>query len=159
MAQMRFFKKFSPENHPVMANGSKIQFDTIDGIIAYHASLNPDVIAELERFMREQRYGLTEITAEEFVRDYRDAKKNSGEEKFLGNWREEMGKGKSTLTSPIQRLGVERVNAVVGLDETKKPAPVPATVADAPKADPPKPEFKPTVGKRVKKLEPKATLS
>jgi len=149
---IRYFKKFSPENNPVLANGSKVLFTSLDHLIGWLATDNEYVQGELERFMREQRYGLTEVSAQEFKDEYLE-KKNQTPTNSRGNWREEWGKTASALT-PIQRLGVEKVAAVVGVEnpaEAKPVQPQPVTASEPATGDKPKEEFKPTVGKRIKK--------
>lgn len=71
-----FFKKFSPENDVVMADQrTKIKFTTLDGLIGYFATDNEDVGAYLKRMITENRYGISEISEEEFHRDYVEIKK------------------------------------------------------------------------------------
>jgi hypothetical protein len=128
--------------------------------------------------MREQRYGITEISAEEFTRDYIEEKKNR-QSVQPKSWREELSRSQSRQGSdPVVRLGSAslvgalrangsgdiRSNNKSGLVEsaatmeTRAPAPQPVTMAepaDVPEDAISRQKFVPNVGKRVGRSKPK----
>lgn len=71
-----FFKKFSPETKVVIAGLANVQFDTLDGIIGYYATDKDQISAGLKQMIEQNRYGMSEISEEEFHRDYAGPKKN-----------------------------------------------------------------------------------
>lgn len=150
----KFYKKLEPRNHPVLANNSRVEFSTLDHVQGYFPTDNSYVQGELERFMREGRYGISEISELEFHTDYVNKKKQSGPLKPL--WREEQSGSRLTGHSPFQTLGAEGVAAVVAVKPESVPAQVtlagPVEAATIP--SPVKTEFKPPVGKRVPKVMP-----
>lgn len=156
----KFYKKLEPKNHPVLANNSRVEFKTLDHVTGYFPTDNSYVQGELERFMRESRYGITEISEVEFHTEYVQKKTQLGEPRPL--WREEIAGKRVTGHSPFQTLGAEGVAAAVAVSPAAKPATaVPIAVADqadgvkaAVAAPPDKPEFKPPVGRRTPKVMP-----
>lgn len=121
---LKFYKKEAPGNKPVLANGIAITFTTLDGVTGYFATQNEYIHQEFERFMRHQEYGITEIAAEEFTRDYVEKKnlpRNSGKP-----WREEItASGLQNNPSPVVPT-TRPVNAVEAespvISEPVKPA-------------------------------------
>lgn len=89
---VRYFKKLSPANQPTLSNGTRVEFASLDGVTAYFATTSETVVAEFERFQREQRYGITEISFEEFNSDYLEKKNHSVSQVSRPLWREEFGR-------------------------------------------------------------------
>lgn len=88
MSEIRYFKKFNPQQTLFLSTGQTVKFTPVDhdwGVIAVN---NPLVISEVEAMMREQRGGISEITAEE----YTEQKKTASERLSAPKWREEIGK-------------------------------------------------------------------
>ena len=98
---LKFYKKEAPANNPVIGNGASIIFTTLDRVTGYYATDNAYVQQEFEQLMRSGRYGISEIDAVEFTRDYVEKKnqpKNRGRP-----WREELsqsGLNQSVVPSP-----------------------------------------------------------
>lgn len=121
---LKFYKKEAPANKPILTNGIGVQFTTLDNVIGYFATDNAYTQQEFERFMRHQEYGITEITADEFTRDYVEKKnlpRNSGKP-----WREEItASGLQNNPSPVVPT-TQPVNAVAAespvISEPVKPA-------------------------------------
>lgn len=83
---IRYFKKEAPANKPILANGISISFSTLDFVTGYFATDNGYIHAEFERFMRAGEFGISEISADEYVKEYLE-KKN--QPKGGSPWREE----------------------------------------------------------------------
>lgn len=131
MAQIRYFKKLIPQTRVVLSNNAALQFTSLDTVTGYFATDSQGVQQEFERFMREQRYGISEISAEEFKANYLE-KKNLPQSQSNRNWREEWGRG-SQGSSPIVRLGTQAVAAAVGVKASDVPgAPRVATTLETP---------------------------
>jgi len=165
----RYYKQLVPQNGVPLSNNTKVMFTTLNGLVGYFATADAFIIGEFERCMREQRSGISEISLEEFTRDYLDEKKNQSSPSQQP-WREEISKAGHRHNGPIAALGGEAVRAVVGVktlcDNRAKPcglsmeegstavstAPVAAAVeAVAPAASEVKQEFKPRIGKRTQR--------
>ena len=159
----RFYKKSSPKTAVVLDNHDRIEFKTLDQVWGYCGTDAPYVHEQFEKFMSQGRYGISEISAEEFVRDYLDKKKAGIQPRRV--WREEFGAGAVKAAVPgISPDGASRVAGVANLDVQKAQPVAPkempttiATAADAPKTTAPAPaptpgpvDFKPVVGKRKK---------
>lgn len=116
--------------------------------------------------MREQRSGISEISEEDYNRDFVEKKTQSAPSSQI--WREELSKSTRAIRSvdPVERLGSEYVQAAVAVAETSDirknsaaglapvtggtPAPI-GTTLSSPAPDvvsEPKKVFVPTVGKR-----------
>jgi hypothetical protein len=160
---LRFYKKSSPKTHVVLDNRDRIEFKTLDQVWGYCGTDAAYVHEQFEKCMKEHRYGISEISAEEFTRDYLDKKKAGMQPRKL--WREEFGAGAVKAAVPgISPEGARSVAGAANLDVQKaQPGPkeIPSTIAtaaDAPKgpavpAPAPTPgpvEFTPVVGKRKK---------
>lgn len=168
---VRFFKKLSPDTPVVISDRQRILFTSIDnGLTGYFATDSPELAAEFERCMREQRSGVSEISAEEFHRDYVEPKKKGIENPSKPIWREEITGRSLTGSNPISNLGEEAVARAVAVpggttDIRGKgpPRPVGLSVADdsttaqvaaaaaVPVPPPPKQEFAPKTAKRNKR--------
>ncbi len=162
MATVRFFKKFSPGN-PVIINEGKhaVEFDSHDGVLGYFSTDDEGVQNQFLQFMREQRYGMSEISVEEYNRDYYEKKTQSTNSQQ--KWREEIsGSFRLNRTNDAnERLGSERAQAVLGVNgnsDVRRPGP-PIRLenpSSAPSQAAPqevgagqkKQEFIPTLGKR-----------
>lgn len=146
----KFYRKLSPETKPVLANKATVAFKTNDHITGYFATDNEYVQAEFVRFATLQRYGITEISEEEYKADYVEKKNYS--EPLRKNWREEIGPGASALQQVSQLKG--RQNVVVAVNGTDVPFRQQPVVAAQPTkeqvaaANPTAEEFKPTTMKR-----------
>lgn len=158
MAALRYFKKLTPSNDVILPGNIRIKFTTLDGLVGWLAHDNESVQQGLEQCIREQRYGLTEVSAQEYVAGYLE-KKNQPSEIVSGKlWREEFGKGASSSRSPITQLGSQHVAAAVGLnspDVGVKTAPVGESVPvtePEPSKEKKKEPFNPPIGKRPKKV-------
>ncbi len=151
---VRFFKKRGDSAVPI-SSGKSVKFTSIDGgLTAFFATDQPGLAAEFEKAMTEGRSALTEISAEEFHRDYAEPKKNGLISK--PPYREEISRGKILPSSSDITERLKAIQPVVGV---VSPAPVavepsPAAMAQAQaqvNADIAKElpaEYKPVVGKR-----------
>lgn len=136
----RFFKKLSPENEPMLRNGARVKFTSIDGgLTGYYGVDNDDVTGQLAQFIAEGRYGLSEISEQEFHGEY--VQKKTGSAPLQKPWREELGKN-LTGNTILQQLGQERVQAAVADGGSAAP------VSAAPAVPTPKPEEAPKLVKR-----------
>jgi hypothetical protein len=167
LIMIRYFKKLAPGT-PVVVNGNiPIKFDTLDGLTGYYATQEEGISEQFVSYMRQQRYGMTEISEQEFQENYVQKKMKSPAGTAPQKWREEMS-GSSVLPKgydPVSALPSEVVKhavAVEGNDIRREP-PIrmddrPATFSPAKPLDgtmpagsePAKAEFKPTIGKRKK---------
>jgi hypothetical protein len=90
MASVKYYKKFSPRNPVVINNGQHaLEFDTLDATIGYYATDDAKVQEQFLEFMKQQRYGISEVSAEEFHRDYVE-KKRALNGSPAPRWREEI---------------------------------------------------------------------
>ena len=148
---IKFYRKMEPKTNVVLGNNVQIKFTTLDHLLGYYATDQEYVQKELERFMSEGRYAISEIPEKDFHEEY--VKKKS-----LGTLpppsREEYSGIRRQGSNLVETLGVERVRSVVGIKT------VPITVEDVPtdnkpiqplSAATPESAFKPSVGKRVKR--------
>jgi hypothetical protein len=151
---IRFFKKTSPETQPVFGNNTKADFKSLDGLIAYYATDQPYPQQELERFMTEGRYGITEITWEEFDAEYVQKKRDPNFQPLKTPWREEIGSGgKAVNRTILAQVGAEKVSQAVGLASPNAPK---DTLSTVPPVAPNKPEeHKPNIGRRKSAPSPK----
>jgi hypothetical protein len=108
---MKFYRKLNPRTKFYLAStGRHVQFDTLDNQVGYYATDNADVIREIEVAQREQRGGITEITHEEYERDYAQKKRQSPEFRPKQLNREEITPGQNTsdtLTTSLPKSGQE----------------------------------------------------
>lgn len=160
MATIRFFKKLSPETIVVLGNNATVKFTTLDMLQGYFATDNIYLQSEFERFMAENRYGITEIPAEEFTRDYIE-KKNQGVN-LRPVSREQLGSGlRREGHSLVETLGEDRVAAAVGVNrDARAGGPTmsePLSVAPVPTGAAAPSEFKPNLGSRSKTKRPRST--
>ncbi|HEU4343689.1 MAG TPA: hypothetical protein VFU31_19235 [Candidatus Binatia bacterium] len=120
----KYYRKLSPDTKPVLANGATVTFKTVDSVVGYFATDNEYVQAEFVRFAGLQRYGISEITAEEFKNDFL-AKKNSLVPSRQP-WREEIGPGASALQqiSEIKGSLASAAVAVSGTDVPRREVPI-----------------------------------
>lgn len=147
---IKYYKKLTPETKPVLSNNTRLDFTTLDGLVGYFATDQQYVQAEIERFMAEGRYAISEIEPAEFARDYIEQKKNPNLKPLKPVWREEIGAGsKAENRTLLHQVGAEKVAAVVGL--VAKPSE--EKTIPTPKVETPKEDFKPSVGQRKKRPE------
>lgn len=150
---MRFFKHIIASNKVVSPRGRVIEFESNDAWNGYLQTDNQQLCDVLTQYMRENRYGISEISPDEYDRDFVQKKTNSTGSK--PRWREEIGSGMkienqelvATAPSSVQVAAVE-------------PAPVatpaamaasPAAIADATSQPPRSAQtFTPNVGRRGK---------
>lgn len=125
---VKYYKKLTPRNPVIFQPGHiTIKFESFDGLIGYYATDSQMIQDYFLRMMREQRYGITEISAEEYQRDFLE-KKTSLNPSSPSRWREEMSGSsvRPTGYDPVSVLGAERVEAAVavkgGNDMRKEPA-------------------------------------
>jgi hypothetical protein len=138
MAQ-KFYKKLIPRTKVVLSSGLSVQFKTLDGLTGYRATSDDSEIKDYEKYMVEQRYGLSEISEAEYTRDYTEKKRAVGLTQ-LPTWnREVVGETPSRPISPLHVLSPAAVRAAVGIDgrsdirmEDFPEAPVAPTTAPAP---------------------------
>ena len=115
MAQRKFYRKLVPQTPVTLSNGSRINFDSIDGGMTGFYSTEDDYLqAELRGHMEGQRFGITEITGQEYEDQYR-LKKNSGEILRQDLRREEFG-AHLPPTSPLRAFHPDVVAAAVGVN-------------------------------------------
>ncbi len=144
---MYFFKKFTPETKVSLADRTQIQFTTLDGLIGYFATKSDDLANQFKGFIQQQRYGMSEISEEEFHRDYVEVKKNGKAVPDPKFWqRESLGSsGYERGTNPVAALDPAHVQArvavagrvgVVGTQTEEAPAGAPEAVKADPKAPP-----------------------
>lgn len=145
MATWRFFKKHEPTNSPVLSNGAKVQFTSLDTIVGYFGTDNAYIQSEFDRMTAERRGGLTEISQDEFHRDY--VQKKSSSKVVQPPWREELGKSQVNR-SLLHQLGPDRVAAAADVNEAKVSVAQPSATVALPVSE--KPDgYVPSVGKRL----------
>ena len=139
---IRYYKKESPANKPTLGNGIQITFTTLDYVTGYFATTEPYIHQQFEIFMRRGEYGISEITAEEFTRDYLDKKKSPNQGRPQ---REEIGAG-TFRSAPAQAAQSAPPAPAAAADQTA------AIQTQLPPAPPsPVVQFKPPAFKRSKK--------
>lgn len=154
---IKFYRKQPAPGSVTLANGQSIPFTTLDHRTGYFATDSQYVQTEFERLMKENRGGITEVSAEDFTREYIEKKSQSP--LIRSPWREEIGAGAVRGSTLIGQLAATAAgNAVVAAANGEPaavtaPTPAPAETAvnppvPAPKAD----DFKPTVGKRKRSV-------
>lgn len=117
MAQ-RFYKKHVPANAVILSNGIAVKFSTNDNLLGYFATDNEGVQAEFAAFQQQQRYGIIEITEEEYRAEYVEKKNLSTASAPV--WREEWGRGASRSArqaTSIPESDLDRAVAVRGLND------------------------------------------
>lgn len=145
MATVKYFKKFSPDNAVILGNNTPVKFGTADGVIGYFRTDNEYLISEFERFMREGRYGLSEVPKSEYD-EYAQKKTESPALPRVS--REEIGSGgRQTGRELIEVLGPKHVEAAVAVKTVEQPKPQVASITVPPPTEP-APVFTPTTGKR-----------
>jgi hypothetical protein len=161
----RYFKKLTPGTAAhININGTAlaITFDTLDHVLGYYHNPDEAVTNELLRLIREQRGGITEISEEEYVRDY--AEKKTTKPRLLSPWREELSRsaGLGLVNREISAqaggdaldaLAVKGRSDILPRHEVpirmESPANGSAPKATTPEGSAPAPEeFKPNLGKR-----------
>jgi len=158
---VKFYKKLSPETEVVVLGKFKLKFDTLDHVVGYYATDKPEVWAEFEKFMREQRYCISEISESEFHENF--VKKKATSSPLRPDWREEISKGTRSGEEPMERIKGPLANAVrvEGCDGHKAPpcasAMGDARVVAAAEVPPTPKEFKPPVGRRTRATRTKPT--
>lgn len=154
---IKYYKKLSPTTKVALSNGSSVQFTTLDSVLGYFATDVQYVQEEFEKAMREERYGITEISGEEFTRDYVDKKKSGVISRPL--WRDELTRGRLMPSASTLKERLDAVAGVVGVEGPKavRAATVPVVVSDmsreianrlTPVMKTPAAKFVPTVAKR-----------
>lgn len=142
---LKYYKKEAPANNPVLGNGAAIVFTTLDRITGYFATDKAYVQQEFEQFMRSGRYGISEIDAVEFTRDYIEKKnqpRNAGRP-----WREELSQsGINQPGTPLPAPSVQRAPVVA----EQPNQPVLATPPTPPVLPGVKVNFQPPKGTRKK---------
>lgn len=158
MAARKFYKKIAPNTKPVLSNGATVEFRTLNNLVGYFSTENDFIQAEFAQFMGSARYGITEISAQEYETDYRSKKNNLPQSLNLKpDWREEVGPGALGLSQIRQASPSPSEVAAVAVSGTDiKRNPVTAAVPTR-ETLPPQPktaeEFKPRTGKRKAKTD------
>jgi hypothetical protein len=155
----RFFKKCEPTNLPVIGNGSKVQFPTLDHVWGYHGTNNGYVADELVRLTNEGKYGITEISEAEFHSEFVEKKKAMGDRQLKPLWRDELGNNRH-LPDTVFPAAKSAVVAAAEAEHHQQLAAraTPVAVNDAPVTSSAAPtEFKPATAKRSQ-LKPEKLL-
>ena len=87
MAAAKFFKKPSPADPVILANGQSLKFNTLDYKIGFFATESESLATELTGYINQQRFGLSEVSWAEYDAEYLK-KKNGRPSRRL--WREEL---------------------------------------------------------------------
>lgn len=146
---IRFFKKLVPANLPVCQNNERLDFKSKDGLTSYFATDYAYFHQQIELMMAQNRYGISEITQEEFHRDY--VEKKTEPLNSVPPWREELSK--SGVSQGLNRDLLNRTGSVAALAAVAVTEPVktpPVSVAEPAAAPAPKAKFIPTSGRRPK---------
>lgn len=158
---MKFYKKLVPKTPVILANGSKINFMTLNLVTGYYATENEWVQNQMRSFIERQQYGITEITEGEFHEHYVQKKTTSPQLKKL--WRDEVGGVSQSALSQLDALKksgaleeaavanpIEQVRQQEHVTMADEELPVAQAVIQPPPPPQPAAEFKPTTGKRKK---------
>lgn len=132
------FAKEVPSTPIHLANGRKIIFDSLDGIVGYTISADPGIISQLDNCIRNGIGGVKRVPMSEFE-EFSKKKLPSGANKPKP-WREEL------TAQNVGRPGVIAVAEAKPTIESGRVAPVPAPAA----APVPQTPFKPKTVKRSK---------
>lgn len=155
---VRFFKKLQPQTNVVLGNGSTVKFTTLDHLLGWFATDNEYVQNELIRLMGENRYAISEVSQEEFDREYVQKKTTSGPLEPLS--REELSGSRRQVSNPVETLGTQAVRNAVAVNTEKPKVTVPITMVDASEATKattpistptPANAFQPPTGKRIRR--------
>lgn len=159
---VRYFRKLVPQNAVTTRVGG-IKFDTPDGLHGYFATQNEGIQQDLVGHIQAQRFGITEISAEEFQRDYAEKKTNSTPSTDL--WREEISNGRlKSSADPVNLLvGAGAAGAVAAnrtdihpkqtstpMVNVPQPAAKSTAMVEDPVSEPKEKVHKPNVGRRPK---------
>lgn len=153
---MRYFKKASPRTKVVLPGMGGIEFESFDNFTGYFKTGNEAIIEHFLDCMRKNRYGISEVSAEEYEEW---AKKKASSSPLKPLWREEMGQ--SGVTGRAANAAETVVAKAAGAEvptvnrQAYAAAPQAAVVEVAPPGTaraPIKPEFKPPTGKRKLKV-------
>lgn len=148
---MWYFKKFDPSRKVVIAGNVGIQFTSVDGgMTGWFATQEQSVADQMRQFIHQQRYGLTEVSADEFTTEYVD-KKKVGTPLPTHYSREQIGKGgyeppRGLMPDPdkLAKAAAAVKSDIVANTRIDDPLPnTPSIVKEKP------PEVVPNVGKRV----------
>lgn len=143
-----FFKKFTPDTMVVLADNTGVTFKTNDGLIGYFHTENDGLAQQLKGMIEQQRYGMSEISEEEFHRDYVDVKKNGKaipqqklwQRESLGSGGYERGTHPAAALKPEDlqaRVAVAGVNGATLEDTAPEGSPVAAVAKPADPKEPP----------------------
>lgn len=159
---IKYYKKFSPNTKVVITDAGQhfqIEFTTL-GLLGWYATDSEAVQKQLLEHMQMQRYGISEVSAEEFNTEYVEKKRTGQQMSSRPAWREELSKSAGHTLDRAGQLGsaaVARAVAVNGRSDIPLSRREPQiTVADPAGAAPEavaesaqkKEEFKPNLGKR-----------
>lgn len=148
MATAKFFKKHSPGSPVTLANGQGLSFKTVDQQYGYFSTDSEGLQRELVAHIEGGRFGLSEITWDEYNDSFLKKKISSPPLRRL--WREEISN--SARPSPTQDLfnAPEKRNAAAVNQDCQM-----TTMADLPPGERPKvveattvDDFKVNVGRR-----------
>lgn len=135
---VQFFSKEIPQTPIFLSNGSRLVFDTADGITGYTLTADPGVIAQLERCIRDGVGGVSRCTAEDY-QAFVQKKMILPHGQQPRQWREEV---RPNQYAP-QPDGVGRAVAAKATATAAPPAPLKAAPVPEPAA-----EFKPKVARK-----------
>lgn len=133
MAEMRYFKKLAPGTAVPIPNRPSILFATLDHVVGWCGTNDAVIQAAFEEHMRNDRCGITEVQAAEFVSQYLEKKRAGIISSPLS--REEFSAGRTLSKLVNQSRDLASASAAVAVGVAKPAPPVQAaTVADPAKA-------------------------
>jgi hypothetical protein len=112
---MRYFKKIGPATAVELPDKRRIQFGTVDQLTGYRQTGDEAEAACYIRYMVEQRYGLSEITAQEYESEFAE-KKRAGTALPGTIFRQERMGGKGLEQGALGVLGEDAVRAATALE-------------------------------------------
>lgn len=124
------YKKLSPENSPLLSNGAKCKFDTVDTVWGFFSTENENIHNEFAQMMAQSRYGITEIPPEEF-HQFIEKKKALAGRPLPRVWREEIvarAFSSDTVTKAVERPKGDAVAVADRVQPLAVPSVLPVTV-------------------------------
>lgn len=128
---MRYFKKFGPHTKVVLPSNRAVLFATVDSLIGFHKTDDPAEAGFYIKCMVEQRYGLSEITGEEYEQEFAEKKRTASP--LPGQvFRQERLGSRGLEQGVIGLLGSAAVHAGTALETPTDVRPVDPSVISAP---------------------------
>lgn len=127
--ELAYFKKEVPSTPIHLANGRKVIFDSLDGLVGYTMSADPGIISQLDNCIRSGIGGVSRVSKEAYE-SFAKKKPNLGLN-LQRTWREELGANELSRPGAVA-VAPAAARPVLDAAKIQAPAaPVPAKAAEA----------------------------